>query len=168
MCVFPPCRAGLARSRVRARVIGRAGTGDDYTPIAPCRAYVDRLKAAGRDVSLTEYPGARHVFDGRAFNPPLTLPKAQTLRHCRLAENDLGQVINADTRQPFSYADARASSAARPSATTKRPRPTRGRPSRRSSRKRSSRHAPMKNAPAHKANRGQRNNHHLKRDAQGC
>ncbi|KVM81657.1 carboxymethylenebutenolidase [Burkholderia ubonensis] len=83
-----------------------AGTGDDYTPIAPCRAYVERLKAAGRDVSLTEYPGARHVFDGRAFNPPLTLPKAQTLRHCRLAENDLGQVINTDTRQPFSYADA--------------------------------------------------------------
>ncbi|WP_185640500.1 dienelactone hydrolase family protein [Burkholderia ubonensis] len=41
-----------------------AGTGDDYTPIAPCRAYVERLKAAGRDVSLTEYPGARHVFEG--------------------------------------------------------------------------------------------------------
>ncbi|PAJ78753.1 hypothetical protein [Burkholderia ubonensis] len=83
-----------------------AGTGDDYTPIAPCRAYVERLKAAGRDVSLTEYPGARPVFDGRAFNPSLTLPKAQTRRHCRLAENDLGQVINTDTRQPFSYADA--------------------------------------------------------------
>ncbi|KWK79520.1 hypothetical protein WM16_08250 [Burkholderia ubonensis] len=77
-----------------------------FRRVAPCRAYVERLKAAGRDVGLTEYPGVRHVFDGRAFNPQLTLPKAQTLCHCRLAENDLGQVINADTRQPFRHADA--------------------------------------------------------------
>lgn len=82
------------------------GTADDYTPIAPCRAYVARLKAAGKDISLTEYAGAAHVFDGRAFNPPLKLPKAQTTRHCRIAENDRGQLVNTDTGQPFSYADA--------------------------------------------------------------
>jgi hypothetical protein len=26
-------------------------------PIAPCKAYVDRLRGAGQDAQLTEYPG---------------------------------------------------------------------------------------------------------------
>lgn len=34
------------------------GAADDYTPVAPCRAYFERLRAAGRDVLLTENPGA--------------------------------------------------------------------------------------------------------------
>ncbi|MGU7781178.1 hypothetical protein [Burkholderia sp. PU8-34] len=33
-------------------------------------------------------------------------PKAQTLRHCKIVENEHVQLINADTKQPFSYADA--------------------------------------------------------------
>ncbi|MBN3791107.1 dienelactone hydrolase family protein [Burkholderia sp. Ac-20353] len=82
------------------------GTGDNYSPIAPCRAYVGRLKAAGKDIRMTEYPGAAHLFDGRAFDPPVTLPAAQTLRNCRIVENAPGQLINADTKLPFSYADA--------------------------------------------------------------
>src|SRR5215831_12754252 len=32
------------------------GTADDYVPVAPCRAYVERLRKAGKDVMLTEYP----------------------------------------------------------------------------------------------------------------
>ena len=39
------------------------GAADDYVPVAPCRAYVERLRAAGRDVQLTEYPDAHHVYD---------------------------------------------------------------------------------------------------------
>ncbi|RQR66501.1 hypothetical protein DIE07_00830 [Burkholderia sp. Bp9002] len=46
------------------------------------------------------------MFDGRAFNPPLKLPNAQTTRRCRIAENDRGQLVNIDTGQPYSYADA--------------------------------------------------------------
>jgi dipeptidyl aminopeptidase/acylaminoacyl peptidase len=38
------------------------GTADDYIPIAGCRSYVERLKRAGKDVSLTEYADAHHVF----------------------------------------------------------------------------------------------------------
>jgi dienelactone hydrolase len=38
------------------------GTPDDYNPISACRPYVDRLKTAGRNVQLTEFPNAPHVF----------------------------------------------------------------------------------------------------------
>ena len=39
------------------------GTPDDYNPVATCKAYVERLRRAGRDVQLTEYPNASHAFD---------------------------------------------------------------------------------------------------------
>src|SRR5262249_15087776 len=81
------------------------GTADDYVPVAPCRAYVERLKAKGKDVQLTEYSGAGHVFDGRAYKTPVKLDKAQTLRNCQLAEADDGVIINSKTKQPFTYSD---------------------------------------------------------------
>ena len=31
------------------------GSADDFVPVAPCRAYVERLQAKGKDVQLTEY-----------------------------------------------------------------------------------------------------------------
>lgn len=40
------------------------GEADDYTPIAPCREYVGRLRSAGKtNVSLTAYPRVGHSFD---------------------------------------------------------------------------------------------------------
>ena len=81
------------------------GSADDYNPIAPCRVYVDRLKANGKDVRLTEYAGAGHVFDGRANKAPVKLEKAQTIRQCQLAEAEDGVIVNAKTRQPFTYSD---------------------------------------------------------------
>jgi dienelactone hydrolase len=82
------------------------GTPDDYNPVAPCRKYVERLKAAGRDVALTEYPNAQHGFD----NPLGTAARfevkgAQTVRNCRIAEEPKGILINAVSKQPFSYQD---------------------------------------------------------------
>ncbi len=81
------------------------GAADDYVPVAPCRAYVERLKKAGKDVQLTEYPGAYHVFDGPVFKVPVKLAQAQTVRRCRIAETSPGRLVNADTKQPFTYAD---------------------------------------------------------------
>jgi len=81
------------------------GSADDYNPVAPCRAYVERLKAKGKDVQLTEYAGAAHVFDGQSFKKPLKLEKAQTTRHCELAEARDGVVINVKTKEPFTHAD---------------------------------------------------------------
>ncbi len=40
------------------------GAADDWTPIGPCREYVARMKAAGKDAALLEYADAHHGFDG--------------------------------------------------------------------------------------------------------
>lgn len=87
------------------RIFG--GTPDDYNPIALCKPYVERLKAAGKDVQLTEYPNASHAFD----NPLGPVPAAvaaggQSVRHCSIREEPKGMLINASTREPFTYKDA--------------------------------------------------------------
>ncbi len=81
------------------------GSADDYDPVAPVRAYVERLKAKGKDVQLTEYAGVGHLFDGRAYKTPLKLERAQTFRRCELAEAENGVIVNVKTKQPFTYAD---------------------------------------------------------------
>jgi dienelactone hydrolase len=81
------------------------GTADDYVPIAPCRAYVERLRKSGKNVTLTEYAGAHHVFDGVQFKTPQWLPQNQTTRRCTLEEVAGGTIINSETKQPFTFAD---------------------------------------------------------------
>jgi dienelactone hydrolase len=81
------------------------GAADNYVPVAPCRGYVARLKAKGANVALTEYPGAHHAFDGRAFKPPVVAAKSQSTRSCELAETKGGVVVNVKTGRPFTYAD---------------------------------------------------------------
>lgn len=82
------------------------GGADDYVPIGPCRAYADRLKAKGADIRHVEYPGAHHVFDWQALKKPLKLDKAQTTRDCRMEEGAGGRILNAETKQQFSYSDS--------------------------------------------------------------
>ena len=81
------------------------GAADNYVPVAPCRDYVERLKAKDAKVTLTEYAGAHHVFDGRGFTKPVVAAKSQSTRNCPLAETQNGVVVNVKTRQAFSYAD---------------------------------------------------------------
>jgi len=81
------------------------GAADDYVPVAPCRSYVARLRAAGKDVQLTEYPGAHHVFDNPFLATPVVLKQSQTTRGCLLEESPVGQIINSRTKQPFGYDD---------------------------------------------------------------
>ena len=81
------------------------GTADDYTPVAASRAYVERLKAKGKDVQLTEYEGAAHHFAAQAFKKPVKLEKASTTRKCQLAEAENGVIINVKTKEAFTYAD---------------------------------------------------------------
>ena len=80
------------------------GIADDYVSIAPCRAYVERLKAAGVNVALTEYADAFHAYDGTT-SPPIQLLQAQTTRNCTLREGDNGQVLNAKTSAVYTLND---------------------------------------------------------------
>ncbi len=108
IALYPNCQTVFhAREAVSSRPIRVFhGTADDYAPLAACREYVDLLRAAGKDVVLTEYPGAHHVFDWAAFNPPRRLPQAQTTRRCQMEEGENGVIMNRQTGQPFSYSDA--------------------------------------------------------------
>jgi len=81
------------------------GTADDYVPIGPCRSYVGRLKAAGKDVELIELPDAGHSFDNPLRKVPLKLPDAPTTRACVLEEAAPGQIVNAKTKRPFDWKD---------------------------------------------------------------
>jgi dienelactone hydrolase len=81
------------------------GVPDDYNPLAPCNAFVERLKAAGRDVELTTYPNAQHTFDN-PLSPPLAVAAgSQTVRRCAIREEPIGQLVNAATKEPFTYKD---------------------------------------------------------------
>jgi len=82
------------------------GTADDYVPVAPCRSYVERLRKGGKDVQLTEYAEAYHVFDNPLLKEtPTAYPMWQTARRCTLVEDAPGRIVNAETKRVFTYAD---------------------------------------------------------------
>ena len=83
------------------------GTPDDYNPVAPCKSFLTRLRAAGHDVTLTEYPNASHGFDNPLGSAtPVVVKGAQTVRNCRIAEEPKGILINVASKEPFTYRDA--------------------------------------------------------------
>jgi dienelactone hydrolase len=104
---YPPCYTGYRDDEDVADkpILIFQGSADDYVPVAATRAYVARLKAKGKNVQLTEYAGAGHMFDNRALKTPLKLEKAQTARRCELAEAEDGVIVNVKTQQPFTWAD---------------------------------------------------------------
>ena len=62
------------------------GTADDWTPIGPCRDWVARRRAAGRDVSLVAYERAMHAFDVPQFSPPRRWPGVFNPGRCAITE----------------------------------------------------------------------------------
>jgi dienelactone hydrolase len=83
------------------------GTADDYNPMAPCKAYVERLHSAGRDVQLTEFPNASHGFDNPLGSlKPRIAENAQTVRRCVIREDSPGRLVNTATGSNFSYKDS--------------------------------------------------------------
>jgi dienelactone hydrolase len=82
------------------------GTPDDYNPVRTCKAYVERLKRAGADVELTEYPNAEHGFDNPIGpNPAVVAKTSQSVRDCDIREGDEGVLTNAATGAAFGYKD---------------------------------------------------------------
>ena len=81
------------------------GAADDYLPIAPCKAYVERLKKAGRDAEITALPDAYHAFDMPSLpSKPIFLADAQTTQ-CEIVEDKKGAMIDAATGAPWTFAD---------------------------------------------------------------
>ena len=107
---YPDCATTFVGD---TEVVGRPvrifhGAADDTDPIETCKAYVTRLKNAGRDVTLTEYPDSQHVFDLGLLGISSLVVSAnvQTVRNCHIQEGDGGVLMNADTKEPFTYKDA--------------------------------------------------------------
>lgn len=106
--LYTPCNVTYAEDTKVAPVPIRLfhGIADDYVSIAPCRDYAARLRAAGADVALTEYPDAQHGFDNPLSPPLLEIPRAQSTRNCRLVEGPGGRVVDAATGEPYSLRTA--------------------------------------------------------------
>lgn len=81
------------------------GRLDDWTPLAPCQDYADRLAAEGADVTLTPLDGAHHAFDDPTAPALHSDSDWKTSRNCHRIERG-GTLVNAQTGQPFTYDDA--------------------------------------------------------------
>jgi dienelactone hydrolase len=97
--LYTPCNVSY---RDDTKTTGRPirlfhGIADDWVSIEPCRGYVARLRAAGADASLAEYPGAYHAYDAFLVKEALKFPQAQTTRSCLLAEGAGGDIVNTKT-----------------------------------------------------------------------
>jgi dienelactone hydrolase len=103
---YPPCFTSfIDDENVTDRPIRiHHGAADDYVPVGPCRSYVERLRKAGKDVTLTEYPNAHHAFDNplRQVGPA---PQSVAARRCRMHEESGGVIVNSATGQPFTMND---------------------------------------------------------------
>ena len=78
------------------------GIADDWVAIGPCRAYANRLRNAGADITLTEYPGAQHGYDFFYLGTePVAYSDATTTRNCRAAEGENGLIMNSETAKPY-------------------------------------------------------------------
>jgi dienelactone hydrolase len=104
---YTPCNTALIDDeKVSAKPIRLYhGIADDWVPVGPCRDYVARLKKAGANIDLVEYPGATHAFDNQAIPGTMQLPQALTARKCRFEEKPQGVIINSDTGQPVTSND---------------------------------------------------------------
>ncbi len=105
---YTPCNiAMIDDEKVSAKPIRLYhGAADDWVPVGPCRDYVARLKKAGADATLVEYPGAYHAFDNPMIPGTMQIPQAQTWRKCSLEEKPQGVIINSGTGQIASFSDA--------------------------------------------------------------
>lgn len=104
---YPPCNFKLEGELNVGVAPIRAfhGEADVWNPVPRCFDYVERLKAAGHDATITIYPAAHHAFD-HPGSPSYNIKEdAQTSRRCFRREEG-GRLINTDSGQPFSWKDA--------------------------------------------------------------
>jgi dienelactone hydrolase len=81
------------------------GGADNWTSSEACSQYVAALAENGADAVITVYPDVHHAFDSSIPQFLLAVDGAQSSFGCMRVEKD-GVLLNRDTGQPFSYADA--------------------------------------------------------------
>jgi dienelactone hydrolase len=65
IALYPACNTRyLAAETTRGPIVMLLGGADDQAPPEPCRRYGAWFAAKGVPVTVVEYPGARHLFDG--------------------------------------------------------------------------------------------------------
>jgi len=74
------------------------GADDDWTPAAPCRDLVDRLRATGHDVTMIEYEGAHHGFDSVSAGATRRVPGVVNLAQCTFLQVPGGGFVTTDGR----------------------------------------------------------------------
>jgi dienelactone hydrolase len=79
-------------NRIEAPIRIFHGTADDWTPVAPCRGYVARLRGMGKDIALFEYEGARHSFPYPYVNA-VTNVMGINFARCDFVERD-GNIVD--------------------------------------------------------------------------
>jgi hypothetical protein len=58
-------------------------------------------------VQVTEYPNAAHSFDNPLGPSTATVsPQSQSVRNCKIVEEPVGTLINATSKEPFTYKDS--------------------------------------------------------------
>src|SRR2546428_384911 len=95
-----PNRMGYARLINEADMAGGPvqifhGTADDRPTIDHCREWVPRRRAAGKDVSLVEYEGARHAFDVPFFARPQGFAEVVNSSGCAMFQQEDGTFTDA-------------------------------------------------------------------------
>ena len=103
---YPSCNIQLYEDEKTSRRPIRIfhGEADDWTPIAPCREYVERLRRAGVDAQMIGFPGAHHGFDVPGQSGAL-LSKVQNGSACRLVERSPGIIVHHGSGAPVTRAD---------------------------------------------------------------
>lgn len=107
LAFYPAC---MTRFKEDDKVVDKPihifhGSADNYSPVAPCRSYVNRVRKQGKQIVLHEYAGAHHVFDYKKLVKPIVMKKAITTRNCVLLETTNGKIVNAQSGELFTYKD---------------------------------------------------------------
>jgi dienelactone hydrolase len=107
IALYPPCNLRLRDDAdlVDAPLRIHHGSNDAVARAEACRAYVERLLAAGRDADFAEYAGAAHGYDLPASVPALALPQAPNPAGCSYEERADGWLVNAATGKPVTLND---------------------------------------------------------------
>jgi dienelactone hydrolase len=106
VALYPPCNLRLSdETDVTGPIRIHHGAADIVTRPEFCRAYVDRLREAGRDAEFYEYPEARHGYDSDPRMPVQRNPALPNASRCELVERGEG-LVNAATNDPLRPTDA--------------------------------------------------------------